>query len=310
MKASVIIPLFNNESRIGRCIDSLLAQDESDFEIIIVDDGSTDKSLQVACKYESEKVKIYSKSNGGPASARNYGLRYCSPESRYVMFVDSDDTVVSNYVSSLLSLAEHDNLVICGINNYLEENYKPTYTDAVSGLRKEHVDIWNDVEFLQLLRRGVINSSCNKCYSLDIIRRLNVVFPDAYPEDTFFNIEYLNHCNSVVVSEASLYNYIHRSGSVTGEPHESLYKGYIELQRKLYGKVSDSNRVYVCEFVYSQYLGNTRNYLRQGDFKTPVSYLKNKYIKEAIKAHRSTCVGDAVVKYVFRLGFLRILNLI
>lgn len=310
MKASVIIPLFNNESRIGRCLDSLLAQDESDFEIIIVDDGSTDKSLQVACKYESEKVKIYSKSNGGPASARNYGLRYCSPESRYVMFVDSDDTVVSNYVSSLLSLAEHDNLVICGINNYLEENYKPTYTDAASGLRKEHVDIWNDVDFLQLLRRGVINSSCNKCYSLDIIRRLNVVFPDAYPEDTFFNIEYLNHCNSVVVSEASLYNYIHRSGSVTGEPHESLYKGYIELQRKLYGKVSDNNRVYVCEFVYPQYLGNTRNYLRHGDFKTPMSYLKNKYIKEAIIAHRSTCVGDAVVKYVFRLGFLRILNLI
>lgn len=308
MKVSIVVPVYNNEAYIGRCIDSIVCQDHKNFEIIIVDDGSTDGSLKRCREFESERIRVYTKPNGGPASARNFGLQMCSEDSECVMFVDSDDTVACDYVSSMQRLCGPGSLAICGINDYYAD-YSVDESAAVrNGKYDEFSDFWMNPEFLKRLRLGIINSSCNKCYSLTTIRDNNIAFESSYPEDTRFNLAYLEHCDKVYILHDKLYNYIHRSQSVTSKPTESLYDEYMKIQSRLVAKVPKEHKLDILEFVYPQYLGNTLNYLRIGDNATPRRYLRMKSIREAVRAHKPTCMGDAAIKYLLIAGLFGMLK--
>lgn len=306
MNASVVVPLYNNELYIERCITSILNQTYKDFELIIIDDGSTDNSLQICKKYESEKVHIFTKKNGGPSSARNFGISKCSQQSKYLFFIDSDDTVSVNYLSSMLSGMTDNCCVICGINHIneseLTNNGIEHHESANSYRTIEH--LWDNELFYELLPTGIFNSSCNKCYSLKLIRRYNLRFADSFPEDIRFNLNYFENCNKITISDTKLYNYIHRDGSVTKKPFRSLFDNYIEIQQFLYSKAPKKFHNYIGEFVYPQYLGSTKLFLLNGNREIPALYLKNKYIRRAIRQHKSTCPGDALVKYSFRFGLL------
>lgn len=101
---SVVIPLYNKEDNIANTLDSVLAQTFQDFEIIIVNDGSTDKSLQIVSDYEDIRIKVYSKPNGGVSDARNYGIKKSS--NKYVAFMDADDYWKPNYLERMFKLIE------------------------------------------------------------------------------------------------------------------------------------------------------------------------------------------------------------
>lgn len=310
MKVSIVVPLYNNEAYIGRCIDSILHQNHKNFEIIIVDDGSTDGSLTLCRSFESETIRVFTKPNGGPASARNFGIQHCSSNSEYITFVDSDDTVEPNYLSSMLTQAAPDTMVICGINNYYDNNIANSLIEVKSGEKYIFNDIWSNRDFLRELRRGIINSSCNKCYSLETIRRYNILFGKAYPEDTRFNLAYLEHCDIVCLLSDNLYNYIHRLGSVTSKPAESIYTEYMKIQEYLQRKVPKEYYQDIMEFVYPQYLGTTLRFLQAGDCKTPKHYIRQKLVRDSVKAHKPTCKGDALMKYLLQLGWLNLLKCI
>lgn len=313
MNASVVVPLYNNELYIERCITSILNQTYKDFELIIIDDGSTDNSLQICKKYESEKVHIFTKKNGGPSSARNFGISKCSQQSKYLFFIDSDDAVAPNYLSDMMGHTEEDCMVICDIQSVNATTYSHIITDIniesnSTFLQQETItNFWKSKRFMELLKNGVINSSCNKRYSLNIIRTHNLQFANTYPEDFTFNFEYLGHCNSIHHINSQLYYYIHTSNSVTSKAYKSLYDNYMRIQEQLYKKVPASLHSFIEEFVYPQYLGNTKNYLRAGDFDTPEKYRKKPLIKRAISKHKPTCFGDRVVKYLFKYGLYGIL---
>lgn len=312
MKVSVVVPLYNNEQYIGRCIDSLLAQDYNNYEIIIVDDGSTDSSFETAQQFQSEKVKIFSKVNGGPSFARNFGISKCSGDSEYLFFVDSDDTVAPNYISSMVKYAAPNRLVLCGVNHL---HSRPYNTPPQENLNKKAEqtkvtvvrDIWSSEKFIGCLPSGIVNPCWNKCYSLSLIRKANIQFEPTLPEDIRFNLDYLKQCNDICFLNDRLYNYIHRDGSVSGKPLQSLYDGYIQIQKELYTAVPPRYHYMIDEFVYPQYLANTRRFLRAGDFITPRIYMRNPLIKKAISSHKSTCLGDGVMKYLFKYGFLELL---
>ena len=93
MKFSFVVPIYNVEAYLERCIESIISQTYGDFEVILVDDGSPDSSLEICRKYEKmdDRISVYSKENGGLSDARNYGLARASGE--YVIFVDSDDYI-------------------------------------------------------------------------------------------------------------------------------------------------------------------------------------------------------------------------
>lgn len=309
-KVDVIIPLYNNEQYIGRCVESLLMQNYDNYKIIIVDDGSTDCSFDIALKYESEKVNIYRKANGGPSSARNFGIEHCSKDSEYLLFVDSDDIVSPDYVSTMVKNAAIDRLVICGIKHLHESDVSsldilaPITEDVSIVLEK---NVWQNKHIIRRLPSGIYNPSWNKCYSLRLIQNNNLKFKDQFPEDILFNISYLDVCQEVCFIDAELYYYIHREGSVSRKPKISLYEGYIDIQKYLYSKISTENHRYIEEFVYPQYLANTKRYLQTGNFVIPRQYWKNPYIKRAISSHAPTCFGDGLIKYLFKWGWFKLL---
>lgn len=118
---SVIVPLYNKETVIARCINSVIMQSLSDWELIIVDDGSTDKSAIVVETYlPNKRIKYLPKSNGGVSSARNYGIRHAKGE--WIIYIDADDYFLPNGLEELLNLARKYNVNIATGNFYTEYN--------------------------------------------------------------------------------------------------------------------------------------------------------------------------------------------
>ena len=110
-KVSVIIPVFNVEKYLAKCINSVLDQTFQDFEIILVDDGSTDESAKICDSYECKKIKVIHKKNGGLSEARNYGTKEAKGE--FVTWIDSDDTVHPDFLSILVSMSDQTNAGYC-----------------------------------------------------------------------------------------------------------------------------------------------------------------------------------------------------
>ena len=104
---TIIIPVYNSELYLEKCIKSVLAQSYNNLQVILVNDGSTDNSLAECKKIDDDRVEVYSKANGGASSARNFGLKY--RKGKYVLFVDSDDSLKNNAIEILVSTAENNN---------------------------------------------------------------------------------------------------------------------------------------------------------------------------------------------------------
>ena len=117
-KISIIIPVYNSETTLHQCVDSILYQDYKDFEVLLIDDGSKDKSPAICDEYteKDNRVKVFHKQNGGVSSARNLGLDYAKGD--WITFVDSDDHVESNYLVDLTSI--QSDLVIVGVHTFRE----------------------------------------------------------------------------------------------------------------------------------------------------------------------------------------------
>lgn len=119
-KVSIIVPIYNVEKYIERCIKSLISQTYRDIEILLINDGSLDDSKNICERYEKidKRIKLYNKENGGLSDARNYGLKRATGE--YILFVDSDDYIESDAVEVLIAEMQKDNLDIVAGNAVLE----------------------------------------------------------------------------------------------------------------------------------------------------------------------------------------------
>ena len=131
---SVIIPLYNKEDSIGSTIDSVLTQDFADYEIVVVDDGSTDSSVDVVRSIKSEKISVYQKENGGPSSARNFGVQKAKGD--WVLFLDADDRLTPDALNLFNSfIHEKKRVDIFIFNLYLEHEgqtilFKPAHANG------------------------------------------------------------------------------------------------------------------------------------------------------------------------------------
>ena len=136
---SVIVPIYNAEAYLSRCVDSILGQTFSDFELILVDDGSTDKSGAICDYYVSkdERVKVIHQHNSGVSAARNAGLE--ASKSRYVTFVDSDDYILDCFLSSLYSaITKRANIDMAYCGYIIQKNGN---CDIISYKSKSYLDI-------------------------------------------------------------------------------------------------------------------------------------------------------------------------
>ncbi|MDD3693625.1 MAG: glycosyltransferase [Oscillospiraceae bacterium] len=211
---SVIIPVFNIENYINKCIDSVLSQTFRDFELILIDDGSTDQSGKICDNYANrypDIIKVWHTENAGQGSARNTGVRFAT--GKYLQFVDGDDFIDCDMLEKMFEMAEKSgfpDMVVCGIkvlNNegvvtsILKENLTPTQRlegDAVKDL---------------LL---IYPSPCNRIIRRDFYISCNVEFPaGVWYEDVRVTVKLSALTQSAAYVDKPFYNYYTRIGSST-----------------------------------------------------------------------------------------------
>lgn len=194
MTVSIIVPIFNVERYIHRCIKSLLHQTSDSCEIILVNDGSTDSTMQHVLHLVEGKqnVKVFNKKNGGVSSARNYGLAHATGD--WILFVDSDDEVLPDYVATLIGATSGFDWVLSG-DMYLSNGHL-IREDILPAWRWEKTDGWheNDIKYVDN-----ITSLHGKLFRRSIIEREKLRFDTSvnYGEDRDFCISYLLHVASV-----------------------------------------------------------------------------------------------------------------
>ncbi len=211
---SVIIPVYNSENYIFRCVDSIMSQGYDDIEVLVVNDGSTDntrKSLdELGLKYD--KLKVYHKINGGVSSARNYGLEKSSGE--YIVFVDSDDYVLDGYFSFLHKVLDENN-PDCLILNYFVGSDRGVFESDCKYTIRNSCPLSRD-ESIELFLKGLIPpSSCVKVFKRSIISDLKFPIGVSIGEDAVFTIFYLLECENVLIDINRYYVYSQDSGGVT-----------------------------------------------------------------------------------------------
>lgn len=209
---SVIVPIYNSASTLRGCVDSILSQDFEDFELILVDDGSTDASPQIGSEYQrrDSRIRYLWKENGGLSSARNAGLKVA--EGAYVSFVDSDDEIAGDFYRSAFRDEGHRgfDIFLTGMDRFSGEVRFPDVTRR---------DISED-EFLELfLTTNYVGLSvCNKIFNRQIIFDKELEFRDVrFAEDLVFVSEYLPWARHYVFDNRALYSYKEHPESMTNK---------------------------------------------------------------------------------------------
>lgn len=207
-KVSVIVPVYKAEAYLYRCVDSLLVQTFTNFEILLIDDGSPDCSGEICDEYarKDTRVRVFHKENGGVSSARNLGLKYAQGE--WIAFVDSDDWVESDFLEVFRILSVDVDMIHCGLQ--LEQKPKKFVRYSIFRHRQQikPSELLNPVYF----------SSCSVSYfyKRSLINNLGLKFCDVikYSEDRQFIIKYLSSCsNNVLLIDNQAYRYCLNSSS-------------------------------------------------------------------------------------------------
>lgn len=212
---SIIVPIYNVESYLRRCVDSLLQQTYTDFELILVNDGSLDNCGTICDTYAAadHRVRVIHKPNGGLSDARNAGLQVAQGE--YIAFVDSDDWVARDYLSRLLSALLETGADICEC-----DVLRTRGEESIPPIDQSEVAIFNTVNAMeQLIHDGVFRQHVwNKLYRRSVIA--DVLFPKGKTnEDEFWTYQVFGNANTITKIPDVLYFYFQRPGSIMGETY-------------------------------------------------------------------------------------------
>lgn len=235
---SIVMPAYNCESTVGITIESILTQTFTNFELIIVNDGSTDNTKQVLESYYSKdsRVKFKTIQNGGPGNARNKGIVLTNGQ--YLLFVDSDDVMKDGTLETYVQHVEDPkiDLVISSYNmNVLDgkEIVDTRLVEAPNHLIETHEEFLDNV--YPLMNKQLMYVVWNKLYKLSIVKENDIVFPPYNScEDRLFNIRYFNHVNSCRVVNDVLYNYsFDGRNSLTNKYFDNKFDTFVEFYREL-----------------------------------------------------------------------------
>ena len=215
-KVSVIIPVYNVEPFLERCLGSVLSQTYANIEIILINDGSTDKSPQICDEYakKDSRIVVIHKQNGGQSDARNFGLDICKGD--YISFVDSDDWIEPTYIEDLLNLIQKENVDIAICELERTRLYK-----KVQSSQDTKLQLYTPMQAIKrlFLQREIsfIAPYC-KIYKQSLFE--NIRFPvGKVHEDEFVSHLIFYKATKIAYTSKILYYYFQRAGSTMGTPH-------------------------------------------------------------------------------------------
>ena len=223
LKVSVIVPIYNVESYLEECCDSILSQSFDDIEVILVNDGSTDRSCEIAMRYakEDSRVVLVNQRNGGLSSARNAGLNVAKGD--YVLFVDSDDWIEKNCIQKLYkNIQEYDSDVSCSLAQYVSS--KGTIRRG-----RNSFDV-NCIEGDMILPNALLlktfpTSACGKLYRRSFLCENVLLFKEGIVnEDTLFSIQIACLATKISFVDKVLFDIREREGSISRSSFEKLFQ--------------------------------------------------------------------------------------
>lgn len=232
---SVIVPVYNVEKYLPRCVDSILAQTYIKLEIILVDDGSPDRCGIICDEYAKKdpRIHVIHKKNGGLSDARNTGLRAAIGE--YIMFIDSDDSIAPNMCEKLLQALVNQKADI-SICNFCRVYSDGRSTNNLSVLSSEK--IYSGREALSLyVRKGPVELTiaCNKLYKKNLFTENHLFYPlGRLHEDEFLCKYLLGHAEKIVYTDQPFYLYLQRENSIMGKVTEQRFRDGVDYVRELY----------------------------------------------------------------------------
>lgn len=224
---SIIVPVYNVEKYLDKCIQSIHEQTYTDWECILVNDGSKDNSALICGKWVKidTRIRVIHQKNQGVSIARNIGIEQA--QGKYITFIDSDDWIDCKYLESLIIPTQKQNIDLCVsglIQNYTNGNislFQPIYNDSFT-LNKDNIKL-----FIDLNKKYLLYGPVSKLYKKDIISKYNIKFPIdlSYGEDLIFNYQYLEHVNYIACIDKAYYHYrIIGSGTLSTKLRNDQFK--------------------------------------------------------------------------------------
>lgn len=272
IKVSVIVPVYNVESYLAKCLDSLVNQTLKELEIIVIDDESPDNSSKIIADYVKkypQKIKSFRKENGGQGSARNMGLKYAQGE--YIAFVDSDDFVNLDMFLKMYDIAKKDgsDIVICGNNNISLDGKivgvekAKLFTDTTLSILFGKMAVWNKIYRKEILKGIDFRSNC-------------------WYEDFDYSAKILLNNYQISFTDDALYNYLIRPGSTMNNSNIAknldILLAFDEILKYFKDKMNDD--IYAkLEFlaIYHIYIASTSRVILAQDNKKNKIAIINKF---------------------------------
>lgn len=282
-KISIIVPIFNSEKYIERCVSSILSQSYKNFELLLVDDGSTDGSGAICDNFSEidNRVQVYHNPNKGVSESRNFGLEIAT--GKWCCFIDSDDWVEPTYLNNFIWQGSLSPQLI--IQSFIIHDYIYKKDHIVHLPDKVFYSPDETVRFLEESRNVHNGLIWHRLFSKEIIDEYKIRFPKnvSFAEDGLFFLNYVKHVNTTVSTSLIGYHYIKRPGSLTSkgkklpvQTYSFLFSNYIDtlfsfpLTGMEYSNHIDFSKKFACRLMSFWFVRN--------------AYLCPQYKEEYIKA--------------------------
>lgn len=305
---TIIIPCYNIAPYLQKCVDSILNQTYPYFELLLLDDGSADDTLELCKVYEKEdnRVRVFTHQNKGVSYTRNRGIKEAKGD--YVMFVDGDDYLEVDYIEKHIVDLEENCITLSGFlnekNGVITKNYN--FKRILAGADVKTIQ---KNEILQLLKYDALSTPCCKLYDLKLLQQKSVFFDEGvtYQEDLLFNIAYFAYFNTYKLINYYGYHYVAYDNSSTSRYHINFdHTKQICEQLKVFVKNQDDEDI-LKEFVIQTLLRKVSNIFHQNNSDTFKQ--KNKKIREVFnseefeysKAHLEKLELNFLLKKIIRL---------
>lgn len=312
---SVVVPIYNSEKYLYKCIDSILKQTYRYIEVILINDGSIDRSLEICNSFQEKDNRVIIKNipNGGVSNARNIGISIS--KGKYICFVDSDDFLPENYIQCLYNEIEKNSsfdLVMCGIKNVGSTNTNLFLENDIFRFEENNKKMWVDMNKSFLLYGPV-----NKIYKSNIIKKYKIGFNRdiSYGEDLIFNFDYLKYVNGISIINSTQYYYVHDNTESLSKKYRYdrfsneiiLYNKILSLskEKKIY---SHEMQIYLCNRIFDTAYNCIFDIINQLNFLS--QYKEIKYILSNDLTKYSICLSEKKAYSRYIVFFMRHKNVL
>lgn len=312
---SVIIPVYNTEKYIARCVDSIIHQHVNDLELIIVNDASSDKSMTIINQYVDQYKNIKCidlDSNQGVGNARNIGLQ--NSTGKYVGFVDSDDWIDLKMYRSMIDLLESNDaeIAVCGIKNEYSNSKSSSFRYSYS-----EQNILSNRYALRILSKSIdidISLSpivCNKLYRHSFLKKHSLHFlVDSFNEDDIFTFFSFLHAEKILLVPGVNYHYYQRFDSIThtfGKKHiDDLFDAFSIAKKYLI-----ENNLYISyRDEYSSFFEKCFSFMLSGMFKSEQNIIvQKKYLQYILEKYQEKFSLASFISYLDTIRIKKFFNL-